>query len=343
MTRSVEELRRDSEQSRAQLAATVDRLREQIADTAEDIRYKVSPESIKAEVSGFISHKTHGWMDALKQQAMDNPMQAIAAGTAIAVPAMRLARGFPLPLLMIGAGLVLSSKTVRDRAAEAAAPGIEKAREVIDEASARAQSLGDGMRNAMSHAERQAAGMASEARASAGGMADGASGMAGDLRDRAAQTADAVSNRVRASMDAASEMAKEQMERVCSTATSAASAAPATASKVVRDNAVLIGGLGVAIGAILAASLPSTRAEASVVGNASDRVKRAAGAAAQSGFEAAKDTVLSAADAAAKSVSEADLGGHASRITEDVTERLKEVAEDVVTTAFDPSRNPTAK
>ena len=48
MTRSVEELRRDSEQSRAELAATVDRLKEQIADTAEDIRYKVSPEHIKA-------------------------------------------------------------------------------------------------------------------------------------------------------------------------------------------------------------------------------------------------------------------------------------------------------
>ena len=193
MTRSVEELRRDSEQSRAQLAATVDRLREQIADTAEDIRYKVSPENIKAEVSGFISHKTHGWMDALKQQAMDNPMQAIAAGTAIAVPALRLARGFPLPLLMIGAGLALSSKTVRDRAAEAAAPGIEKAREVIDEAAERAQSFGDGMRKAMSHAERQAAGMANEAQETAGGMADAASGMASDLRDRAAQAADAVS------------------------------------------------------------------------------------------------------------------------------------------------------
>ena len=340
MTRSVEELRRDSEQSRAQLAATVDRLREQIADTAEDIRYKVSPEHIKAEVSGFISHKTHGWMDALKQQAMDNPMQAIAAGTAIAVPAMRLARGFPLPLLMIGAGLALSSKTVRDRAAEAAAPGIDKAREVIGETTERAQSLGDGMRKAMSHAERQAAGMAGEARESAGEMADAASGMAGDLRDRAAQAADAVADKVRSGVDAASGMAKEQMERVRSTATNSASAVPATASKVIRDNAALIGGLGVAIGAILAASLPSTRAEASVIGNASDRVKRAAGSAAQSGFEAAKDTVLSAADAAARSVAEADLGGHASRITEGVTERLKEVADDVVTTAFDPSRNP---
>jgi hypothetical protein len=336
MTRSVEELRRDSEQSRAQLAATVDRLREQIADTAEDIRYKVSPEHIKAEVSGFISHKTHGWMDALKQQAMDNPMQAVAAGTAIAVPALRLARGFPLPLLMIGVGLALSSKTVRDRATEAAAPGIEKAREVIDEAADRAQSLGDGMRKAMSHAERQAAGMADEAQETAEGMADAASGMAGDLRDRATQAADAVASKVRSGMDAASEIAKERIEQVRSTAANA----PATASKVIRDNAAMIGALGVAIGAILAASLPSTRVEASVVGKASDQVKRAAGSAAQSGFEAAKDTVLSAADAAARSVSEADLGGHASRITEDVTERLKEVADDVVTTAFDPSRNP---
>jgi hypothetical protein len=336
MTQSVEKLRRDSEQSRAQLAATVDRLREQIADTAEDIRYKVSPENIKAEVSGFISHKTQGWMDSLKQQAMDNPMQAIAAGTAIAVPALRLARGFPLPLLMIGAGLALSSKTVRDRAAEAAAPGIEKAREVIDEAADRAQSLGDGMRQAMSHAERQAAGMAGEARETAGGMADAASGMAGDLRDRATQAADAVASKVKSGMDAASEIAKERIEQVRSTAANA----PATASKVIRDNSAVIGALGVAIGAILAASLPSTRAEASVIGNASDRVKRAAGSAAQSGFEAAKDTVLSAADAAARTVSEADLGGHASRITEGVTERLKEVADDVVTTAFDPSRNP---
>ena len=109
---------------------------------------------------------------------------------------------------------------------------------------------------------------------------------------------------------------------------------------MIGDNAALIGGLGIAIGAILAASLPATRAEASVLGNASDGVKRAAGDAAQSGFEAAKDAVLSVADAAAKSVADADLGGHASRITENVTDTLKEVADDVVKTAFDPSRNP---
>jgi hypothetical protein len=335
MTRSVEELRRDSEQSRAQLTATVDQLREQITDTAEDIRYKVSPDGIKAEVSGFISQKTHGWLDALKQQAMDNPMQAIAAGTAIAVPVLRLARGFPLPLLMIGAGLALSSKTVRDRAAEAAAPGVEKAREVMGETTARAQSLGDGVRRAISDAKRQAAGMASEAQDTTSRIAD-AAGETASLKDRAAQTVDAVTSKFSAGMNAASEKAKQTIERARSTANDA----PAAASKLIRDNAALIGGLGVAIGAILAASLPTTRAETGVMGKASDRVKRATSTATQSGFEAAKETVLSAADAAAKSVAQSDLGKHASRITEDVTERLKEVADDVVTTAFDPSRNP---
>ena len=49
---------------------------------------------------------------------------------------------------------------------------------------------------------------------------------------------------------------------------------------------------------------------------------------------------MSAADAAAKSVSEADLGGHASRMTQNMTDKLKEAADDVVTAAFNPSRNP---
>ena len=108
MTRSVEELRRQSEQSRAELAATVEQLRARIADTAEDIRHKVSPQHIKSEVSDYASQKARNWAQALKQKAMENPMQTVAAGTAVAIPALRLARGSSLPLLMIGAGLALN-------------------------------------------------------------------------------------------------------------------------------------------------------------------------------------------------------------------------------------------
>jgi hypothetical protein len=331
MARSVEELRRESEQSRAQLAATVDQLKERITGTAEDIRYKVSPEGIKSEVSDFVSRKTQGWLDALKQQAMENPMQAIAAGTAVAVPALRLARGFPLPLLMIGAGLALSSKIVRTRAADAAAPTIEKAKEMAGQAAERVQSFGDDVADAVSATGRRAADMASKAQARA-------TGIAGDLTVRAAQTTD----KVKAGIDAASETTKDTMEHARSTVRDKAAGAPETARQMIRDNAALIGGLGVAIGAIIAASLPDTRAEGALMGNASDGVKRAASKAAQSGLDTAKDAVLSATDAAAKSVSDADLGEHASRMTQEMADRLKEAADDVVATAFEPSRNPNS-
>jgi hypothetical protein len=314
MTRSVDELRRESERSRAEFAATVDRLRERISDTAEDIRHKVSPQHIKSEVSDFISNKTQSWVEALKQQARDNPMQAVAAGTAVAVPLLRLARIFPLPLLMIGAGLALTSKTVRDRAAEAAAPVMEKAGGMLDQAGDR-----------LASAQRQAAGMA-------GDVHDAAAGLADDLTSRAGQATDTVGAKLRSGMDAVKDTA--------GAAKDAAAAAPAKARQVIGDNAAVIGGLGIAIGAILAAALPETRAEAKAMGQASDSVKRAAGNAAQSGFEAAKDATMSAADAAARSVGEADLGGHASRMTENVAERLKEAADDVVRAAFSPSPNP---
>ena len=66
MTRSVEDLRRESERSRAELAATVEQLRERISHTADDIRHKVSPQHIRSEVSGYINHTTQSWVEALE-------------------------------------------------------------------------------------------------------------------------------------------------------------------------------------------------------------------------------------------------------------------------------------
>ena len=82
----------------------------------------MSPQHIKSEVSDYANHKARNWAQALKQKAMENPMQTVAAGTAVAIPVLRFAGGSGLPLLMVGAGLALTSKTVRDRAADAVAP-----------------------------------------------------------------------------------------------------------------------------------------------------------------------------------------------------------------------------
>jgi hypothetical protein len=319
MTRSVEELRRESERSRAELAATVGRLKEQISDTADDIRHKVSPQHIKSEVTEYVSHKTQSWVDGLKQQIMDNPMRAVAAGAAVGVPLLRLARGVPLPLLMIGAGLALTSRTVRDRAAEATGPVMDKAGRMLEEVTEGARTMQSDAKEMLSSAQSRATGMAGDAQ-------DKAAGLAADLREGAARAASFAGEKLQSGVDATKD---------------AAANAPDQARQTISDNAALIGGLGIAIGAIIAAALPETKAEAKVMGRASDGVRQAAAAAAQSGFETAKDATTSAADAAAQKVAEADLGSHASRMTQNMADTLREAAGDVVKAAFSPAQTNT--
>ena len=336
MSRSVEQLRLESERSRAELATTVDHLRDRISDTAEDIRHKVSPQHIKSEVSDYFTQKAQGWVGALKQQALDNPMQAIAAGTAVAVPVLRLVRGFPLPLLMIGAGLALTSKTVRDRAAAAAAPAFDKGQALLDSVTEQAATLRSGSEDIVSSAQGQATRMAADAQ-------DRVSEIAGDLRDKASQAANTVTDRFWSGVEAA----KDTVERARATAKDTASAvkdaaanAPPKAGQAIGDNAALVAGLGLAIGGIIAAALPKTKAEARVVGQASDSLRMAAGDVVQSGFDAASEVTRSAAGAATDALAEADLGGHASRLTKNMADTLKEAADDAVAAAFNPSRTP---
>ncbi|MBR0867738.1 DUF3618 domain-containing protein [Bradyrhizobium sp. YCK136] len=319
MSRSVEELRRESERSRAELATTVGRLKEQISDTADDIRHKVSPHHIKSEVTEYVSHKTQSWVEGLKQQIMDNPMRAVAAGAAVGVPLLRLARGVPLPLLMIGAGLALTSKTVRDRAAEATGPVKDKAGRMLEEVAEGARAMQDDAKETLSSAQSRAAGMAGDAQ-------DKAAGLAADMRAGAARAAGIAGEELKSGMEAIKD---------------AAASAPDQARQTIGDNAALIGGLGIAIGAIIAAALPETRAEDKVMGRASDGVKQAAAAAAQPGFEAAKDAATSAVDVAAQKVAEADLGSHVGGMTQKMADTLREAADDVVKAAFSPSPTDT--
>ncbi|WP_245283214.1 DUF3618 domain-containing protein [Bradyrhizobium sp. WSM2793] len=302
MTRSVEEPRRESERNRAELAATVGGLKQGISDTTRDLRHLASPEHVKSEMSGYVSDKAQGWVEGLKQQAMDNPMRA--AGAAVAVPLLRLARGVPLPLLMIAAGLALTSKSVRDRAAAAVSPVLDGAGRVIDQTAERIQEARGGAEAKLSESQGRAAGAVNDAM-------DAAKTATDDLKSRATEAAGTIGDKITGGMDAIKD---------------SATAAPGQARQIIGDNAALIGGLGIAIGAIIAAALPETKFEDRTAGPASDSLKRAAGEAAQSGFEAAKDASMSAADAAIRSVSDADLGRHASRMTRNLADNLKEAA-----------------
>ena len=86
---SVTSLRVEAEANRARLTGTVEDLRTQVADTATDLKERLSPSAIKAEVSGYIRESRDQLWHSLEKKARDNPLQAVAVGAAIAYPAFQ--------------------------------------------------------------------------------------------------------------------------------------------------------------------------------------------------------------------------------------------------------------
>lgn len=64
-----------------------------------------------------MGRQAQNWVGSIKERAIEHPLQTVAVGTAVAVPLLRLAKGMPPPVLMIAAGLALTSMTVRKRVA----------------------------------------------------------------------------------------------------------------------------------------------------------------------------------------------------------------------------------
>jgi ElaB/YqjD/DUF883 family membrane-anchored ribosome-binding protein len=305
----------------------------------------VSPDHIKAEVSDYVAEKGRHWLDSLKQQAMDNPMQALAAGTAVAMPALKIIRSVPLPLLMIGAGLALTSPSLRRAVAEKvsgslAASGAggmiddaaDQAREGWQSARARTEDAVEDARTAVSDKVAQAS--------------DAAQQMAGTVRQRATELSDAAretlssaSNDLSSKVDAATGAARDALETTKTKVTDAFNATRASTETIVRDNAAIVGGLGLAIGALIAASLPSTKAEGATLGVAADTLRRQAAEAASEKFEEIKDATATAAASVVDKVTKAGLGEQISRAGDDAAEKLKTVTEDTITTAFEPSQS----
>jgi ElaB/YqjD/DUF883 family membrane-anchored ribosome-binding protein len=342
---SVAELRRESERTRAELSQTVETLREKVTDTAADIQHKMSPEHIKAEVSDYVAEKSRHWLDALKQQALENPMQALAAGTAVAVPAFKIARSMPLPLLMIGAGLALASPRVRSVVAGTVSDTLKTSDggNVVDETAHMArdqwQSAKGRAEGAIDDARSTVTAAAEDVRETAAHVAGEVGKQAADLGTSARESLAAATDTVSAKVNAASEAARESFRATQARATETFDATRASAENLVRNNAALVGSLGLAIGALIAASLPSTKAEQVTLGGTSDALRNKAAGAASEKFDEVKTAAMSAAESAAEKVSDAAVGSRMSRATEQAAEKLKTVADDTITTAFEPSQS----
>src|ERR1700712_3903223 len=138
--RSLRELQRETEQTRAGLTHTVEQLKSSVTDTANDFRQRISPENIKAEVSDYVRSRGEAMLEDITSAARRNPMQAVAVGASLAYPLLRLARSIPVPILMVGAGLFFAGSKTGQSATQAAS---DVASDLSEEVGRRARELGD--------------------------------------------------------------------------------------------------------------------------------------------------------------------------------------------------------
>src|SRR4030081_2889604 len=85
-TRSLQQIKRETEQTRAGLTDTVEQLKTSVAGTANDIRQRLRQDAIKAEASGYIKSRGEQLWNAVTTAARNNPMQAVAIGASVAYP-----------------------------------------------------------------------------------------------------------------------------------------------------------------------------------------------------------------------------------------------------------------
>ena len=364
--RSLRELQRETEQTRAGLTQTVEQLKTSVSDTASEIRQRVSPENIKAEVSGYVRSRGEKMLEDITSAARRNPMQAVAVGASLAYPLLRFARSIPMPVFMVGAGLFFAgSKTGQSLTQKAS----DMASDLSDEVSRRGQDLSAQAGAAVTSAKGtvystaarigEAGSDQAQRTASSDGlkdtaislgdkistrvaeMKDGASELASttidSTRDFAAGAATATRNAASSATDAGLEMAKSVRDKT----SDLSNRAGRTVLDTIQENPLLVAGVGLLIGGLIASALPKSDLEDDLVGDAAAAAKRRASEAASKGFDAAKGAAGEILENVARQAGAEGLTpDKLDETARDLGQRVRRVAESAVTTAFDPEKAP---
>ena len=371
-TRSLHQIKRETEQTRAGLTNTVEQLKSSVAETASDIRHRIRPDAIKAEVSDYIRSRGEQLMNDVTSAASRNPMQAVAVGASIAYPLLKVARAIPFPVLMVGAGLFFAGSKTGQAASQKAS---DMAADLSEEMVRRSHDLRDQLQDTASFAKNYASdqydritsavaagpshvqGAVNAAGASIASSTDkikdsavsaGAaiSHQADSLKEdglRIASSAastfqDIASNAMATARSAASSVTDSGMDAVRTIGAKASDAsdrAGKTFFQTVEQNPVLVAGVGLLIGGLIASALPRSEFEDELIGDTSSAAKRQVQAAAGKKFESAKNAVGEIFDETSRQAEAEGLTTDGSgTAAQDIGQRVRRVAEAAVTTAF---------
>jgi hypothetical protein len=247
---SIESLRNRSEQSRAQLKETISQFSQTLSDTTDELKTNLSPHHLKEEVRAYANEKKANAVQALRDNVANHPLEVLAIGAVLTYPLLGIFRKVPVPLALIGAGLLLSRN--RDRSTvekPAESKGLENGGETTN-----GEGLGGRLRTGLDEGQASVVSAGTKTAEAVADMATSAiSGVQSTTEDIAARAA---------------KVGKDSKDALAG---------------MVHSNPLLLGGVAIAIGGFIAASIPAFRIEERVLGK---------------GGEALKDTVRKAADGA---------------------------------------------
>jgi hypothetical protein len=295
-----EQLERETEQTRTQIANTLD-----------ELRACVTPGHVLDQLADRVSDgATAAFAQNLKQQTVNNPLPVMLIGAGLAWlmlgprgnSAGAITRGIADRLRNAANEAGDSVQSATDAASSTAS---DKSAEWSDKASRLGRNTGASLSATAERARQAAAESGSTMRDVAGSIAESAqestARTAESLRDTAGSMADSVQRRASEGYDAIADGATRTASRLSETTKAAGQRTLQTGSDFVdlcRGQPLVLTGLGIAVGAMIGALLPVTETEDRLMGETSDRVKDSAQDFASEQYESAKEVGERAFDTA---------------------------------------------
>ena len=312
---SVRELSREAEITRVGLEMSVVELNRKVSGTIDEMKGRLSPTSIKEEFKGFVREESSQIISSLQRKAHDNPLQAVAIGAAVAYPLWGVLKAIPVPLLLIGGGVWLSRQN-----------NAKLATAVNDSVADMAQSVKDVEASITSNVNA---------------VKDAVSDTTQEIIDSATAKANQTVRTVKETSADALDKVSEGVSDLGEAGARAATRSRTAILDLIDKNPLVVGGMALAVGAFIAASIPISEAENRLFGESSDEVKDSVRGAAAQGVERAKDTAAGVVgDIAAAAAREGLSPEGISKTIEGTAVAVKAVVDAGLTTALGAGTAP---
>jgi Protein of unknown function (DUF3618) len=308
-----------------QLERETEFCRQQLADTLDELRARMTPGEVVDQLVDYAKATTGGlFFQNLKQQIANNPLRVALMSAGFAW-LMCGKGGSASRLRQSTASVAGEGRAWLSDSAEAAAAGRHEAAERLSEAGSQASDV-----TAAAHERvRAGANAVGEAAADATSQAkEVMSDAAAQVKDAASQVKDTTAHLKHAATTAGAafgDTLSTTYDRTAAGAGRAATAVTGSASRIgnsalasgrdfldfSRDQPLVLVGIGLAVGAAIGAMLPRTKAEDQFMGDASDEVKEQTKEFAGEQLQKAKKVGERAYDAAQEEAERQGLSGEA--------------------------------